>query len=58
MTKKELRDAAMMIRAVLTAVEEGQIEASTPAARALIRRLEGAAAAFEEASCGSAKTRT
>jgi len=56
MTKKDLRDAAVMIRAVLDAVEEGQMEASTPPSRALLRRMEGAAAALEEASRSSGRT--
>jgi len=56
MAKKDLREAAVMIRAALAAVEENRIEASTPAARALIRRMEGAAAAFEEAGRSSART--
>jgi hypothetical protein len=39
--------AANVIRRLLAAVEEGEIEADTPQARRLLRRLEGAVGAWE-----------
>jgi len=50
MTKAELRDAAAMVRRLLEAVERGEIEANSGQAVALVRRLEGAAVAWEEAA--------
>jgi hypothetical protein len=43
----DLAPAAALLRQLLAAVEAGTIEATTPNARALLRRLEGAAAAVE-----------
>jgi hypothetical protein len=40
-------DLARLIRALLEAVEEGEIEALTPQAQRLLRRLEGALATTE-----------
>ena len=36
-----------MLRDILEAVERGELEANGPRAKALVRRLEGAVAAFE-----------
>lgn len=46
-TKHERQEAAATVRRLLAAVECGGIDADSPAARRLIRRLEGAAAAWE-----------
>jgi len=46
----QLADAATMLRRVLALVKTGELEASSPAARALLRRLEGAAIAAELAA--------
>jgi hypothetical protein len=40
-------DAAAALRRLLEAVDAGEIEADTPQARRLLRRLEGAQAAWE-----------
>lgn len=40
-------DLAPLIRRLLQAIEEGEIEALTPQAQRLLRRLEGALAATE-----------
>jgi hypothetical protein len=40
-------DALTLLRAVLAAVESGELEATSGHARALLRRLEGAAMALE-----------
>jgi len=50
MTAEDLADAASLLRRVLTLVEAGELEAKTPEARALMRRLEGAALAAEVAA--------
>ena len=39
--------AAALLRRILVAVEEGELEAKGPRAMALLRRVEGAAAALE-----------
>ena len=41
------RDAAAMLRRLLDAVERGDLTAGTPQANALVRRIEGAAAALD-----------
>jgi hypothetical protein len=46
-------EAARALRRLLAAIDEGEIDASDPKARALQRRLEGAVAAWEEAGAGS-----
>lgn len=46
-TKKDRQDAAVLGRRVLAAIEAGEFEADTPSARRLLRRLEGAVAAWE-----------
>jgi len=51
----QLAEAATMLRQVLALAETGELEASTPAARALLRRLEGAAIAAELAAGVSPK---
>ncbi len=50
MRKAELVEAAAMLRSVLAAIEAGEIQADTPKARALVRRMEGAVIALEEAA--------
>jgi len=46
----DLSEASGMLRAVLTAVEAGELEAGSSRARALVRRIEGAAAALDAAA--------
>ena len=41
------REAAKLLRRVIEAVAKGELEARTPDARALLRRLEGALIALE-----------
>lgn len=48
-SRSTVADAAEALRRLLTAIESGEIDADDPKARALHRRLEGAAAAWEEA---------
>jgi hypothetical protein len=50
MRPDELADAAVMLRRLLALVEAGELEASTPSARAVLRRLEGATIAVELAA--------
>jgi transcription elongation GreA/GreB family factor len=40
--RSDLAEAARLLREVLALVEAGELEATSPAARALVRRLEGA----------------
>ena len=47
MTNRDRQEATAVVRRLLATVERGEIEADTPAARRLLRRLEGAAAAWE-----------
>lgn len=47
---EDLAGAAAMLRRLLALVEAGELEATTPSARALLRRLEGAAIAVELAA--------
>jgi hypothetical protein len=44
------REAANLLRSVVSAVAKGELEARTPDARALLRRLEGALIALEASS--------
>lgn len=44
------REAAKLLRRVIEAVAKGELEARTPDARALLRRLEGALIALEASS--------
>lgn len=46
----QLGDAAALLRQVLALVKAGELEAATPTARALLRRVEGAAIAAELAA--------
>ena len=46
----DLAEAAIMLRRLLTLVEDGELEATTPNARAVLRRLEGATVAVELAT--------
>jgi len=46
-TKNDRQHAAQLVRRLLLAVERGEIESDTPTARRLLRRLEGAVAAWE-----------
>lgn len=41
------RDAAQALRRLLNAVEAGELEADSPQAKALLRRLQGAVTALE-----------
>jgi hypothetical protein len=45
--REAVTEAAAALRALLEAVDRGEIEAETPQARRLVRRLEGALAALE-----------
>jgi hypothetical protein len=49
MNRHDIEEAAKTIREVLAAVEEGKLTASSPQEIALLRRLEGAAVALEQA---------
>ena len=46
----DVAQAATMLRRLLTLVEAGELEATTPSARAVLRRLEGATIAVELAA--------
>ena len=48
MSKDFQRDLADLLRGLLEAVERGELEAETPQARALVRRIEGAVAVLDE----------
>jgi len=48
--RETVTEAAAALRALLATVERGEIDADTPQARRLLRRLEGALAAWEPAS--------
>ena len=50
MKSDDLAEAARLLRAVLDAVEAGELEANGGQAVALVRRIEGAVAALEAAS--------
>ncbi|HSH58252.1 MAG TPA: hypothetical protein VK988_01170 [Acidimicrobiales bacterium] len=59
MRKAELVEAAAMLRSVLAAIEAGEIQADSPNASALVRRMEGAAiAALDEAARPRGRRRT
>jgi hypothetical protein len=47
---KDASEAAEALRRLLAAVEAGEIDADTPQARRLLRRLEGAIGAIESGS--------
>jgi hypothetical protein len=49
-TRSTVAEAAEALRRLLAAIDAGEIDADDPKARALRRQLEGAAAAWEEAS--------
>jgi len=49
-TKSEIAAAAGLLRELLDEIKAGELEASTPREVALLRRLEGALIALEEAS--------
>jgi hypothetical protein len=46
-TRRDRKHAAELARRILEAMERGELEADSPAARRLARRLEGAASAWE-----------
>ena len=46
----DLAEAARLLRSIIRAVEAGELEAATPRAVAMVRRIEGAAIAWEAAS--------
>lgn len=50
MTSDVASEAAVLLRRVLEAVERGDLSAGTPRAIALVRRIEGAIAAFDAAT--------
>lgn len=50
MTKTEMASTAALIRRLVDAVERGELTATGPKGLALLRRLEGAAAALEAAA--------
>ncbi len=43
-----IKEAAGLVRRLIQAVNDGELDASSSQGRRLLRRLEGAAAAFEE----------
>lgn len=47
MDESTLIEVKELLQGILSAVERGELEASTPNARALLRRLEGATIALE-----------
>jgi hypothetical protein len=47
MKRADYVEAAAMLRRILAAVEAGELTVGTPQGLALMRRMEGAAAAFE-----------
>jgi hypothetical protein len=47
MGEAEVREVTRLVQGILTEVDNGELEASTPSARALLRRLEGALIALE-----------
>jgi hypothetical protein len=51
-TRSMVAEAAEALCNLLAAIDAGEIDADDPKARAVRRRLEGAAAAWEEASGG------
>ena len=46
-SKKDRQDGAELADRILTAVESDELEADSPAGRRLLRRLEGAVAAWQ-----------
>jgi transcription elongation GreA/GreB family factor len=46
-SREDAAEAASALRRLLAAVESGEIDADTPRARVLLRRLEGVLAAWE-----------
>jgi hypothetical protein len=50
MTKRDLAEAAALLRRLVEAAERGELEATSAHAVALLRRIEGAAVALEKAS--------
>jgi hypothetical protein len=46
--RSEQSEAAAVLRQLLAAVDAGELEANTPQAKALLRRLEGALIALEQ----------
>ena len=52
-TRSTVSEAAAALRRLLDAIDQGEIDADDPKGRALHRRLEGAAAAWEEAAAES-----
>ena len=50
MGHEDLADAAAMLRRILALVDAGELEVTSPTARAVLRRLEGAAIAIELAA--------
>jgi len=50
LTPDDLAEASTMLRRLLALVESGELEATTPNARAVLRRLEGATIAVELAT--------
>lgn len=49
MKRADRRDASRLLHRLVDAAEHGEVEADTPSARRLLRRLEGAASALEVA---------
>lgn len=48
-TRSDIREAAALLRRLLELVERGDLDAGSGQARAMVRRLEGAAVALESA---------
>lgn len=52
------REAAALLRDVLAAVERGELDAGSPRAKALVRRIEGAMAGLETRAATSERAST
>lgn len=48
--RADIAEAAALLRRLLEAVDRGELDATTPSAKALVRRMEGAAVALEAAT--------
>ena len=55
-TRQAVDEAADALRRILTAIEDGELEATNPQDVAVVRRLQGAVAALEEIAGRSGST--
>ena len=49
-SRRDIAEAARLLRRLLEMVDAGELEASSSAAQGLVRRIEGAAVALESAA--------